>query len=113
MPNEVTVDFTAVVGTRGRARSQRDISRFYDARKARFLSAGFTETEAIWAATHGLSPRRKQVRAVLKARKQMVAFYIRHGLTREDAIKEAAGDLENRLESLGIDEMNLFYEVSP
>lgn len=113
MPNEITVDFTKTVGTRGRDRSQRDINRFWEARKARFLSAGFTEKEALWAAAHGLSPRKKQVRAVLKARKQMVAFYIRHGMTREAAIEEAAGDLEQRLESLGIDEMNLFFEVSP
>jgi len=113
MNQEITLNFDAQVTPRGRKRSQRDLDRFWGSRYATFIKAGFTEKEATWAATHGLSPRSKQVRRVLRSRKDIIKFYIRHGFTREKAIEEAAGDLEQRLERYNVDELNLFYEVSP
>ena len=113
MNQEIILNFDAQVTPRGRKRSQRDIDRYWASRYATFIKAGFNEKEAVWAAAHGLSTKSRQVRRVLRARKDMVKFYIRHGFTQETAIAEAASDLEQKLERYNVDELNLFYEVSP
>lgn len=111
MPPDIVLDFGAP--TKRRRRSKRDINRFWNSRYNRFLKAGFSEIEAKWAADQGLSPRHKQVRLVLRHRKNLVAWYMRHGYTRMGAIAEAEKDLETKLEEAGEPGLNLFYEVSP
>lgn len=105
------IDFSTV--TRGKQRSQRDITRFWNSRFSTFVRAGFTEREATWAANNGLSPRDKQVKRILRSRMDMVAFYMRHGRTWEEAVDECSEDLASRLDRYDIDELDLFYEVSP
>ena len=113
MAKEVSIDFTSKSNPKRRKRSQRDIDRYWNSRFNRFTKAGFTQEEASWAASKGLSPKKKQVKELIQARKAMVAYYMRHDFTREDAIVEASKDLESKLNRNGISELNLFYEVSP
>ncbi len=112
MVNEVAIDFSKA--RRRKRRSKREINRYWDLRYNRFLTAGFTEREATWAADEGLSPRKKQVRDVLSHRRALVAWFMkRYNITRGEAISRAAEELEERLDKYAVEEMNLFYETSP
>lgn len=107
----VRVDFDTPSKRRHRRRG--DIQRHWDTRYKRFLKAGFLHKEAVWAADEGLSARYRQVRQVLRHRKNLIAFYMKYGDSEEEARLKAAKDLETKLEDLGEEGLNLFYEVSP
>jgi len=111
---EVVLDFTPKKVPRRRKRSQRDIQRYWATRYSSFIRAGFTDEEAQWGATEGLSQKSAQVRALKKHRKYAVKWYMtRFNYTRAKAVEMAAGDLETKLQSAGITDKNLYYEVSP
>lgn len=98
---------------RRRKRSIRDIERHWDSRFAAFTKAGFTDKEATWAANQGLSPRNKEVRKKIIARRGRVEGAMEEwGWSREKAIEKYADDLRSKLDGEGIDESNIFYETS-
>lgn len=94
-------------------RRRKDTIGFWASRHRALLKAGFSEAEARWGANHGLALRNKQVQGVLRHRKALVAWFMRYGHTREEAIEAAAKDLESKLDRIGEEELNLFYEISP
>lgn len=120
MADEVHLDMSGAgpgYAPRRKRRAKGDISRYWDTRYNTFLEAGFTPAEAFWGAQHGLAVGDNQVKKVIRARKEGVAFYMRElkdrGITREEAIEMCANDLDIKLENLEITEKNIFYEVSP
>ena len=104
------IDFTRV---RGKRASAADIARYWDKRYQRFKDAGFIHAEAEWAADNGLRLRNKQTQAIIRKRVQIVKWFMRKfNIDMEEASKRAAENLVKKLSVRGIDEINLFYEVS-
>jgi len=109
---KTTVEYTKA--TKRKRRSRSDLGRFWQVRYDRFISAGFVDKEANWAANNGLSLRDKQVKKVLKRRREHVGYYMyRWNMSMKEAIKKCAKDLREKLDRRGIDDPNVFYEVSP
>jgi hypothetical protein len=119
MAERIVVDMTKAKTYRKprkkKASVLRDKERYWDSRYSKFIAAGFTDDESKWGADHGLSTRSKQVKAVIKHRKFLVFNYLIGELhmSKADAIEEASRDLQSKLEKAGIQEDNLFYEISP
>jgi len=111
--DELTLDFTSITAPKKRKRSQRDIEQYWWTRHDTFLRAGFTEEEARWGASNGLTVRDKRVQRLIKVRKAKIRLAMKAGYTRDESIEKAAQDLRDKLDFNGISELNLFYEVSP
>jgi len=111
----VTVDFSNTYPfknhTKRRKGARRDKDKFWDQRFLIFKNAGFTATEARWAANHGLSLEAKQVQDVLTHRSGVVEYYINKGYSKTKAIRLASELLQDKLGPKG--KMNLFVELSP
>ena len=114
-PSEINIDFSKIDILSGRKRREpkSGIEKHYRTRFAAFLAAGFSEAEATWGANHGLSLRNKQVRQVIKHRKDSVDWLIkRKKYSWNKAVKDCAKRLRTKLNRNFIDDLNLFYEVS-
>lgn len=110
MPDEILLDFTSKEPVKRKRRSRRDAKRYWRPRFNALVRDGFTYDEAAWAADRNIPlGKLKKVRTYRKAH---VKWYMRtYNYTRAKSIELASKDLENRIENMGGDEHNIFYEV--
>lgn len=101
-------------GFKRKRRARIDTRAGWNRRYNLFLKAGFDSGEASWAATKGLSLRKSEVQDLVRHRDALIRTLVKYtGVTREQAVREAAAELRAKLRKREIADLNIFYEVSP